>query len=269
MLALSPRDIDTLEVKDIWFRSLAYPLQVRLEMIRKHFLTQVIGLITANQRFRGTDFELDVTNNESVYTLAICYVFEPEYRFTASMELPENGVVEGNPRVQIIASPGVIFKTERIDAHTRELNDQITSWLTRLGNELASIPIHRQLEEQQLEIQNILEQLDDIPRDYLTKPEAEQLAAKLDDMEARLTKNLQESVTNQAELQTKVETISNDMSVLKEDLKVLSKRGWAKSFVTRTFEWSKDPQNRKLLTTGAQAAKDFLLGSGDPKPPLT
>src|SRR5688572_10825902 len=100
-------------------------------MIRKHYLTQITDLITTNPRFRATDFELGVTNSESVYTLQVIYVFEPEYRFTASIDLPESGVVEGNPRVGIVASPGVIFKTERLDSHVNQLNDQIDNWLGR------------------------------------------------------------------------------------------------------------------------------------------
>jgi hypothetical protein len=55
------------------------------------------------------------------------------------------------------------------------------------------------------------------------------------------------------------------LSVLKENINVLNKRGWAKSFVTRTFEWAKDPNNARLLKSGVEIARNLLL-PGDQAP---
>jgi len=153
-----------------------------------------------------------------------------------------------------------MFTTERIGAvWANQLNGYIKDWLKRLDEELSSIPLQRQIEEQHQEIQLIFEQLRDIPKDFISKQEAEGLSARLDELETRLTKNLQETVADQAELETKIKTISDDMSLLKENMNVLNKRNWAKALVTRTFEWAKDPVNRKLLKSGAEVAKELLL----------
>ena len=60
-------------------------------------------------------------------------------------------------------------------------------------------------------------------------------------------------------MQTRIDELANEMSVLKENVDVLNKRGGAKALGTRTFEWAKDPANRKLLKSGAEVAKELLL----------
>lgn len=262
--------VDTLQAADIWFPSLAHPIKARLEMIRNHYLTQINKMIAEQKRFKDTDFTVSLSNDKAQYTLAVSYCFEPEYEFVATMFLA-GAIVPTDVEVSIVFCPGGMFRRERVDkVQTAQLEQHIKNWLSRLSNELASIPVQRQIEEQQAEIQNILGQLDDISRDYLTREEAEKIGKKLDEMEARLTNNLQETLTNQTELEGKVKAISNDMSLLKENMTILNKRGWAKSFVARTFEWAKDPANRKMLTAGAQVAKEMLLEAGQPpQPPVS
>jgi hypothetical protein len=238
-------------------------------MIRQHYLTQVNRLIVEHKRFKESDFRVLIKDVETKYILEITYSYEPEYQFIASMYL-SGDVVQGEVEITVTASPGEIFKREKTEnVRPNQLNSHIKAWLTRLINELVSVPIQRQIEEQQREIENILGQLDDVPKEYFSRQEAEDLRFRLEEMEARLTSNLQETVTNQAELKTRVKAISDDMAILKENINVLNKRGWAKSLVTRTFEWVKDPANRKVLKAGAEVAKELLLEAGGPtiKPP--
>ena len=105
----------------------------------------------------------------------------------------------------------------------------------------------------------MFEQHGNIPTDYFSRQEAEHLRNRLDELEARLKQNLQDTIEDQTEMQTRIDELANEMSVLKENVDVLNKRGWAKALVTRTFEWAKDPANRKLLNSGAEVAKELLL----------
>ncbi len=256
--------VDTLEGADIWFRSLAHPLQARLEMIRQHYLTRINDMILEEENwpFRDTDFSVVFKNEQTDQVLEITYRYEPKYAFTARMPLVDEVVTEP-VYAAITASPGKIFDKEATaSVNAVALEDHIRAWLQRLDDELSSIPVQRQLEEQQQEIDKLCEQLGNIPKDYFSRQEAEYLKGRLDDLEARLTENLRAATEDQTELQTKIDEISNDMSALKDNIDVLNKRGWAKALVTRTFEWAKDPVNRKLLKSGSDVAKDLLLEAG-------
>jgi hypothetical protein len=233
-------------------------------MIRTYYLTQVNKLIVEQKRFRETDFILALKNPDGTneHILEITYCYEPEYNFIASMRV-SGDVIKEDVRVTISMCPGTIFKREKASAITPDmLNEQIKLWLVRLSNELSSIPIQREVAEQRERLENILEQLQDIPKEYFSKEEGERLKSKLEELEDRLTANLANTVEDQAQVQSKVEVIISDISLLKENVAILNKQGWAKSFVTRTFEWLKDPTNRKVLTSGAEVAKELLLEAG-------
>lgn len=273
-IKMTDYDVDTLELSDIWFRSLAYPIQTRLEMIRKHYLTQIGNMIEEYKRFKEADFstvferrERDpfaeaADETEDGYVLEIIYRFEPQFKFIATMPASDQ-LTPKSIYTTITTTPGHMLITESVsNVRATELSDYIKNWLHRLDEELSSIPLQRQLEEQHKEIEFIFQQLNEIPNDFISKQEAESLRFRLDDLEERLTKNLQETVTDQKELENKIKAISDDMSALKENMNVLNKRGWAKSLVTRTFEWAKDPVNRKLLKSGVEVARE-LLSPGD------
>ena len=250
-------------------------------MIRKHYLTQIGSMINEHGRFKEADFwttfepreaardaeiEEGVEDRETQYALEITYCYEPQYKFIATMR-PSDEQTPRSIYTTVTASPGHLLVTEtatNVPAH--QLSDYIRGWLQRLDEELSSVPLQRQLEEQHREIESIFKQLDQIPKDFISRQEAEVLRGRLDDLEARLIQNLQETVADQEELENKIKAISDDMSTLKENMQALNKRGWAKSVVTRAFEWAKDPANRRVLKSGAELAKDLFLEAGDQAP---
>lgn len=238
-------------------------------MIRKHYLTELNKLIVAQERFRESDFEISINTEDDKVVLAIYYAYAREYYFTAQMELNvAEPVYRSEVTALVIASPGVMFKTEKFqDVATTQLNEHVKTWLSRLTNELLSVPIQRQIDAQHQEIQQILGQLNDIPQEYFSKEEGEKVKAKLEDLEARLVKNLGETITDKKELEQKTKAIVQDIAVLKDTVQVLNKPGWAKALVTRTFDWAKDPANRKVITTGARVATEFLLEAAKHDPP--
>ena len=263
-IKMTDRNVDTLELAEIWFASLAYPIEVRLEMIRTQYLTQINGLIKDDGRFKETDFTVAFASTDADFELDITYLFEPKYRFKAEADLA-NGVANGDIYVALTLCPGHIFEQESFNVRASALTDNIKNWLSRLRNELASIPIQREMEEQRRQILDIVKQLDDVPGEYFSKQEAEAVKAKLEDLESRLIKNLEETETNRKEAKEKIKIITDDMAVLKNDMQILSKKGWAKSLMTRTFEWAKDPTNAKLLKSGAEVVRK-LLEPGDHSP---
>jgi hypothetical protein len=254
--------VDTPDVEGISSRRLAnLLLRASPHMIRKHYLTELNRLIVAQERFRESDFEISIKTEDDQVVLEIHYAYAREYYFTAQMELNvAEPVYRPDVTALVFASPGIMFKTERFqDVTTSQLNEHVKTWLTRLINELMSVPVQRQIEEQHQEIQQIIGQLDNIPQEYFSKDEGERVKAKLEDLEARLVKNLGETITDKKELEEKTNVIVQDIAVLKETIQVLNKPGWAKALVTRTFDWAKDPANRKVITTGAKVATEFLL----------
>jgi phosphoglycerate-specific signal transduction histidine kinase len=101
-----------------------------------------------------------------------------------------------------------------------------------------------------------------LPEEYFSKEEAEQLQERLTDLEKRLTENLSQNVKDNKELSAKIESVRSDIQMLKDNVQNLTKPKLMTALLARTFDWLKDPVNRKLITSGAQVAKDILLESG-------
>ncbi len=237
-------------------------------MFREEYLSQINKTILEVKQFKENDFSLETRakpRNDSnyEYILEITYRFQPEFRLYAYMVLSRL-VEREDVSINISVCPGIMFKNEKIsEISPSNLIKQIKEWLNRIQAELASIPAQREIAEQREQLQSVLEQLQSLPDEYFSREEGEQLRVKLEELEQKLIDNLQKNVDNEVLLKQEVDAITNDMIVLKNDIQVLSKRGWAGAFVARTFEWLKNPGNAKLLSSGAKIAKELLTEASD------
>jgi hypothetical protein len=101
--------------------------------------------------------------------------------------------------------------------------------------------------------------LGDAPEGYFSVDEAAALRQRLEDLERRLTENLTQHVKDKSDLATRLAAVSADITMLKETMEAVPKSGWVNAVCSRAFGWLTDPINRKLITSGAQVAKDLLI----------
>jgi len=104
-------------------------------------------------RFKETDFSVYLRNEETEHVLEVTYRYEPRYSLIARMTLSEDAI-QGEVYFFLTVSPGDMFMKEAAKyVKPKELEDYIKAWLQRLDDELSSVPIQRQLEEQRQEIE--------------------------------------------------------------------------------------------------------------------
>jgi hypothetical protein len=234
-------------------------------MFSRQFLTSINKDIASISHFNENDFvivsETSRGEENQEYRLEIAYRFNPEYKLTATVTLDE-GPIEYHKDMRVITCPGSTYNLEVDRVSSEELATCIRTWLKRIETELLEAPYKRDLRDQQEQINKIVEQFQDLPNGYFTREEGDALRQKLADLEERLVENLTVSIEDQFELMQKTQVITKDMETLKNNITALDKRGWTTSLLVRSLGWLKDPVNRKVLTSGAQVAKDLLLEAG-------
>lgn len=138
----------------------------------------------------------------------------------------------------------------------------ITRWLNLLKEDLINEPTRRALESQQAQINNLVESVGDIEDIYFTNQEAEALRQRLDALEKRFEEQLRNDKTmKKADLDERLEKMTKQIEALKQQVGVLSKKSWLKTFVGRFVTWSADPHNQKLLESGVKTVKQIVLGN--------
>lgn len=165
--------------------------------------------------------------------------------------------------MQVECTPGDLMVTESFFyAGTSEFLQGIVAWTQRLQQELEVTPLHRSISDQQSQIDALLASVGEIPNDYFTRDEADELKLRLDKLERDLATSAKESISDPTKLEKKLESIHADIQELKDRTHQLKKSGWFKAASVKLLDWSKDPANRALLSNGYQVVRSLLVGPG-------
>jgi hypothetical protein len=237
-------------------------------MIRNKTLQVIRQLVEKHKRFTVTDFKFEAKGDN----LNIRYEYEDRFYFDIAIPSETTTVNQETKETQFIktvvkdssyqdyhfkgtCSPGKMSTTEYLDFYGEgKLYNSISSWLDCLWDELLAIPISRQIQEQEKFINDIQERLKDLPDTYFDIAETEELKTKIDALEKKFQEKLESEIEDKNELKRKVEELHNEFETLKATLGSVKKKGWFKSFVTKTFTWLTKEENRKFLNE----AKDLI-----------
>lgn len=205
------------------------------------------------------------------WELRIVFRPEPAYTFRAVMEIPsglekrlQGYYREEKSEIVAEASPGEFYFTEPLTFDTpAAMVVGIHDWVDRIESELQARPVNRELQRQQQEIEGLIQQFQQMPEQYFTRDEAEDVRARLDALEERLAENIRQNVENERQAEAKIAKLHADIETLKDRLDAFDKAGWAKTFFIRVAKWMSDPINRKVLKSGAEVAQKLLLEAGE------
>jgi hypothetical protein len=189
-------------------------------------------LYSLNSNLRKEDFSISVDKfGASKFELRVAYNYDPEYYFRFSGATQQDGILVG----KITRVPGPHLLEDSFDANTNldTFFGYIKQWRSALEEELVSLPVKRQFEEQQRLLDSLLSQFQDLPEEYFTKAEAEDIRAKLDDFESRFTAHVNASHSDSAEKEKKLEQLHQEVEALKAQLDVLKKQGFFKRLYIR------------------------------------
>lgn len=233
-------------------------------MFKASLLEKIKEEIERRSRLTIDDF---IINNQTIRansgvgaSLTVSYRFQSKYKFTASYT--GNRDTNGNNIVTCQLSPGELTLTESFSKFGDDgLISAFSNWIDNFRRELEVAPTLMDIEKQQQEIAELLKQVDTLPDEYFTREEAEQLRAKIDELEKMIQKNIQDSAEDEESVKSQISTIKRDFETLKSQIPTLTKKGWSGSFMVRYHNWTKNFGNSNLLKSGVQAVKGLLIDS--------
>ncbi len=232
--------------------------------MRNTFLNELHEVLSKGSFFELTDFEIERSVDKGGDTrLTIKYAPNPEFRVYSQIPLSRDTKDYGNDFI-ISANvfPGEININEFVKFKGKAKFFQgLEEWKARVYEELLTIPLIRQSENQKQQIEEILEELDDLDNTFFTRGEAEALKERLDELEARFVDSIKLHAEDEDRQGERLKTLHEEIEDLKSKTESRTKKGWARSFAHKFVTWSSDPDNQKLLGTGAKAIK-LLLEAG-------
>jgi len=224
-------------------------------MIKKSFNAEIVDALTRSAYFTQYDFVISTAPRRDRMSLTIHYRYEPRYQLTASVP-PE---LANGKHIPVTVLPGSVAEQEKTTCYGKDdLLGRIAEWADDLRAELKAIPLSREFEAERARVEALVAQLADLPDEYFTRAEADELRARLEDLEARFVDHLNATVDESAANNERLEHISREFDMLKSSVDVLSKPSWATSFLAKCARWLRDPANRSLIVDGADVARKLL-----------
>jgi len=233
-------------------------------MIRDKFLRDINSTIDKHQRFESSDFKVDTVSDQrnNNITLTIKYSIEPKYKIVFKIPNSITTDKDGYSSYYIFSGnvcPGPLAYEETFSFKGETgIYERITVWLNCIWEELSSNPIVKQVENQQHQIDEIFEKFENIKDDFFTVEEAVDIKNRLTELEETLKSHIVKNGEDKKLYEQEIANLHLDIDTLKQTVQSFKKKGWLKSFTSKVFKWTKDSENRKLLTDGYKIIREFL-----------
>lgn len=238
-------------------------------MIRQKTLTDIKQEIDKHSKFISSDFIISTKADK----INIKYEYDQTYFFEAEIPSSTTTISKEKKETQLMrttideinyedykfygrVSPGNLTLVENYNIiGEKKFYKLISNWLDNLWNELLAIPINRQFENQEKIIEEIKERLNHIPDAYFEFEEAEEIKKKIDNLEKQFEERLNNEIKDKEKLKEQLDELHIEFSNLKQTIHSVKKKGWFKSFITKTFVWVSKEENRKFL----KDTKDLIV----------
>ncbi len=229
-------------------------------MIRKKTLSDIRDVLDSHARFTVTDFSIEQKGNKA---LLIKYNYDDAFFFDVEIPNETSSIPSENTfsrpqddyKFRAKISPGKISTIENLDFYSEYIfHQKISFWLDCLWEELLEIPVQRQFKEQEKIIEEIKEKLKDVPDEFFSYEDGNELKIKIDKLEAKFNQKFEAEIKDKEKLQKKINDLHKEFETLKSTIFSVKKKSWFTSFATKTFVWFTKEENRKFL----KDAKDYI-----------
>ena len=244
-------------------------------MIRNKTKVEINETLDEHKYFSSSDFEIIIKGK----SITLKYEFDERFYFKINLpSRPTSKTVKRSKPPGILGtrnyneeeeietyvvtgkvSPGEMILEEDLRFEGRnEISRQIKRWLNSIWEELVASPLNKMIDEQNEIIEKIKSQVNQIPEDYFTKDEANELREKINSLEENLKNQIESQASENDNLKQKLSELENEMDSLRATIPLLNKRNWFKSSMTKMYKWISKENNRKLLKDGAKLLKPLL-----------
>ncbi|PQP86185.1 hypothetical protein [Paenibacillus sp. AR247] len=198
------------------------------------------------------DFDIAISTEEPP-VININYRYIPRYFMTIDFD--------DNINIDLEYCPGDMLDIHEARVSTKGgLLQNISDWVQQILMEMRLMPNLRYItelrEELNSEISKFENILNEVPESYFTKQEADEYNDKLDALQNMFNEKFKSQEESNKELARQLSQITDEIEVLKSEIKVLTKKNWFLSLLSKTFIWSKNHPNE--VKSFASAAVGFL-----------
>ena len=118
------------------------------------------------------------------------------------------------------------------------LTDELEQWLSRLYEDVVSLPIVRQFKEHASTINQLKERLGTMPDEPISQTDIETYSDDLEKLKTEIFDRLEKELGDTKQLKTKVGDLTRDIEFLKETLNSMTTRKWGELFLSRLQKWT-------------------------------
>lgn len=243
-------------------------------MIRNDLIKEIHQTVETGGFFKANDFLVEhEAQKDGSNTLVVRYKFEDIFFFKATIptrrtQIEPEDRYQSAKQVHVIEarmSPGDLAHVEILTLHDRAgLLSGIGVWVRNLRNELQALPLNRAVAQQERQIAEMARNFERLPDEYFSLEQAEQLRRKLQELEQQLKSNIESSTSAKEDLKKRLDALEKDFAELSNQIEALKAKKWFGSFLVRFANWTRDPENRKVLSAGVEVAR-ALLPDGTPE----
>jgi hypothetical protein len=230
--------------------------------LRPSVRKQVINSLRKDAFFTDADFTID-DSSESTH---ISYVHRSYwFRF----ELPDDpgqpeGLIGSRPNViSVFCAPGETRSTQSFNIRGLErLLRELREWQSRIKEDLLGEPFIRAVERNREALEQLSDQIGEIDDEaQFNRQEVVELSSRLDELRERMAQQFNEEIEDKARRDARLSRLEEEVAALKQQLTLLTKKGWFRGLASRIVSWGSKPEVQRLLLDAAGAAVK-QLGDG-------
>lgn len=238
---------------------------------------KIIKLINSRlegKYFNFSDFEIDKTDTGYRTVLKITYEYDTQYFIEIRIPYEKSTFTrqetsllgQGTKTIEVFdyeiegrMCPGKLsYKEDFKNRGSNGIAEALDVWLDNLWEDLTITPENRVFLAQREELEMLKERVEGIPDEYFTAEEGNDLRERLEKIESQLADKVTLEQPDKVEAQKQMEKLHSEIEILKQTIHSLKKRGWFKSFITKTMTWLSNPSNQKLLKAGKEILTNML-----------
>ena len=137
--------------------------------------------------------------------------------------------------------------------------DVVSDWVDRVYFETIRHPIARMIVELDEEMEGILKHINQLPNEYFTKEEGENLIDRLNELESRFKAYFEQLEEENADVKTQVRELTKDMEFLRASVFSVTQKKWSRIFANRLGRLLNSPAGQAVLSSGVSTLIKGLL----------
>lgn len=227
-------------------------------MVRPDLLKDVLQSLDSHQYLSREDFivqEFENRRGDPAIKIEYRYGADLVFRFGIPTQRTNDDVY----RFDCFVRPGYEAVEESLGANSRTaLKSELREWLSRLYQDVVSLPIERQLHEHKHAIDQLKARLTVLPDEPMSGTDVEALREGLEKLQAEFVEQLKKESADSKQLKDKVDDLTRDIDFLKRTLASMTKRQWGELLFSRFQQWRNQLPLRQIVA-GTKASLKLLM----------